>query len=124
MRKSKMHKTIDNIDKDLKNFQLILVLIVDKYEIEKLMIRLKNPKIKTKKILILSNVDISFTDSFYTYRRISDEERDTIMRIYYMYDFSDRFQIISDNPQYGGLLNYVKTGFMTWEDIFEILFVL
>lgn len=119
-----MYKTIDNIDRDLKNFQLILVLIVDKYEIEKLMIRLKNPNVKTKKILILSNVDISFTDSFYAYRRISDGERDTIMRIYYMYDFSDRFQIISDNPQYGGLLNYVKTGLMTWEDIFEILFVL
>ena len=75
-----------------------------------------------KKILILSTVNMD--DNLYgryEYRRISEEEQASLEQLYRMYDFSNRFQIISDDPQYGGLLNYVKTGIMTIEEVFQVL---
>ncbi len=43
------------------------------------------------------------------------------LQIYFMYDFSDRFQVLSDNPQYGSILNYVKAGNLTMEAAFQTL---
>ena len=38
-----------------------------------------------------------------------------------MYDFSDRFYVLSNDSQHGVLLNYVKTGIMMQEDVFQAL---
>ena len=33
-----------------------------------------------------------------------------LLKLYHTYEFSDRFQVITENSCYGGLDNYVKTG--------------
>ena len=76
----------------------------------------------TKRILILSDKDIpDIQDWNHQFQRLHKKEMDMIRRIYYMYEFSNRFQILSENPQYGSLLNYVKSGDMTMETVFQSL---
>lgn len=113
---------IEDISEYLKKYDRILLLIdIDITSFCKSE-ALKNT---TKKVLILSNADIDHTNhmnhSNCAYRRLTGEELEALQRMYNMYEFSDRFQVLSDSPQYGGLLNYVKTGLMTEEDVFQAL---
>ena len=39
-----------------------------------------------------------------------------LLKLYHTYEFSDRFQVITENSCYGGLDNYVKTGILTPEE--------
>ena len=38
-----------------------------------------------------------------------------------MYDFSDKVDVIADSPQYASMLNYVKTGILSKEEMIEAL---
>ena len=49
------------------------------------------------------------------------EEREVLERLYFTYDFSDQFIMISDKQQFGGLLNYIKTGTITREEMIRAL---
>ena len=40
---------------------------------------------------------------------------------YYLYEYSDNINVITDNPQYPTLLNYVKTGLLTEDEMLEAL---
>ena len=57
----------------------------------------------------------------YGFRRISDREREELEQLYRTYEFSNRFQVVSDHFQWGSLMNYVKTGMVTMEEFFEAL---
>lgn len=76
----------------------------------------------TKNVLILSDKDILCIKGVkHQYQRLNENEMHFIRQIYFMYDFSDRFQVLSDNPQYGSILNYVKAGELTMEAVFQAL---
>lgn len=114
---------IEYISRGLEKFDMIFLFLGSKNErLLKAFCESDMLREIDKKILILSTVNIE--DNFYglyEYRRISEEEQGFLEQLYRMYDFSNRFQIISDDPQYGGLLNYVKTGIMTIEEVFQVL---
>ena len=40
---------------------------------------------------------------------------------YYMYEYTDELSVIKDDPQYPSMLNYVKTGLLTKEEMIEAL---
>lgn len=44
-----------------------------------------------------------------------------IKKLYHTYQFSDRFQVISDETMYGTIFNYVDTGILTMEEAFDAL---
>ena len=46
---------------------------------------------------------------------------DNFNKYYYMYEYTDDLEVISDNPQYPSMLNYVKTGLLTKEEMIEAL---
>lgn len=48
---------------------------------------------------------------------ISNDEEDR----YYLYEFSDKYRLISDSPIYPNLFNYLKTGLLTEEELLEAL---
>ncbi len=74
----------------------------------------------TRKILVMSNA--GFPDEKITdYKQLSEEEYNHLYKLYSMYEFSDRVQIITEESQYGSLQNYVKTGLLTEEEMFEAL---
>ncbi len=77
-----------------------------------------------KKVLVLSDRNVFYTNTRHQYCQLGTEELDAIRNIYFMYDFSDHFRVLSDNRQYGGLLDYVKTGIMTMEDVFQTVLAL
>lgn len=72
-----------------------------------------------KRVLVLSDQNISYRNTQHQYSRLNTEDLDALRNIYLMYDFSDHFRVLSDSPQYGGLLDFVKTGILTMEDIFH-----
>lgn len=54
-------------------------------------------------------------------RYISRYEMEEILDMYRLYDFSDKFTVISESSQFGSLFNYLKTGVLTKEEMAEAL---
>ncbi len=52
---------------------------------------------------------------------VSKEVVDNTIKIYRMYDFSDKIMVLSNSEQYGSLLNYVKNGILTMEEMVDAL---
>lgn len=42
-------------------------------------------------------------------------------KYYYMYEYTDELSVIKDSTQYPSMLNYVKTGLLTKEEMIEAL---
>lgn len=68
-----------------------------------------------KKILFISAINFMVNESCEFYK-ISTNEEVCLKKIYYMYEFSDKFQILSKNNIFGGILNLVETGILTFEE--------
>lgn len=49
-------------------------------------------------------------------RVCSLQEMLDLFQLYSTYEFSDRIHVLTDSPQYGGLLNYVRTGELSLEE--------
>lgn len=115
----------EDIARNLKKFDNILMIVDDDGDAEGLSQAFCESEAlekTSKKILILSTADIALGGhGSCEYHKLTDEEQGAMLQLYAMYDFSDRFQVLSDNPQYGGLLNYVKTGLMTMEEVFRAI---
>lgn len=54
-------------------------------------------------------------------RFFSQEDINEILKMYFLYDFSDKVITISDSLQYGSLFNYVKTGILTKQEMVDSL---
>lgn len=52
---------------------------------------------------------------------LSSEAMRDILEICQMYDFSDKVDVIADSSQYASMLNYVKTGILSKEEMIEAL---
>lgn len=113
---------VEKIDAALKQFDLILLLIDGVGAAENLTVDFccSEALMQTpRKVLILSQME-RFHQKHWNgeYRQISNKEQQELCSLYWMYEFSDHFQVLADCPQFGGMLNYVKTGMLTKEEIF------
>lgn len=52
-------------------------------------------------------------------RHVSTRQMDDLIRLYYLYCFSDKVMVISDSCQYGSLFNYVNNGILSKEEMVE-----
>lgn len=60
--------------------------------------------------------DISF------FKRISKEELEKLLKLYYMYEFTDNFSMITDdNTSFPNIFNYVETGLLTLQEAWQAL---
>lgn len=118
-------EVIKNIKETLEKFDMVLMIKDGSGVSENLTRDICNSQAlneTSKRVLILSGVDISDTENHsYYFRRIHRREQEIIEQIYSMYEFSDRFKIISESQQYGSILNYVKSGLLTMEEVFRAL---
>lgn len=48
-------------------------------------------------------------------------EKDIYEKLYYLYEYSDEIIHISSNPIFPSILNYVKTGILTEEEMIQAL---
>lgn len=120
-----MVEVVKRLERDLENFDFVLFFSGRKAFAEEWAgciaeaVRLKD---SLKKIRILSDSDILLKGGCNcAYRRVDKEEKEALERLYFMYDFSDRFFMLSDSRQYGGLSNYIETGLIAREEILQIL---
>lgn len=99
-------KKIDDI---LKNNELVIAFD-DEYseirQIHKGFLESKILKYSNKKILILE---------------LKRNEQELFLELYRLYEFSDRVHYVSNNTQFGTLLNYLKTGIITKDELYESL---
>ena len=71
-----------------------------------------------RKSLLLGTAEIPPAPGF-DYRRLTEHEMQELLSLYYLYSFSDRFLVISEQPQFGSLNNYVTAGLLTREEMME-----
>ncbi len=98
-----------------------------------------------KKILVLSVIDMpekskkqgkaegfscldksngSFSHTFFpnlNFQTISEEKAAELSKLHHMYEFSDRFLSIPETDTYGGLFNFVDTGLLQMNEVWEAL---
>lgn len=70
-------------------------------------------------LLLLVWEGFSLPESGIAVKMISEQEEDMLTTLYRVYDFSDRFSVWSDEGQYGMILNYVRSGILTWDETFR-----
>lgn len=103
------------VEKDLERFDRIL-LITD-------MCIIPFPAImNAKNILVLSVRTIpSESNLRITYRQITTEQQTELLKIYHVYEFSDRFRVVSRSGQFGSIWNYVDAGILTEQEALEAI---
>lgn len=73
-----------------------------------------------KKVLILSTEE--FTNGrTYVCHRLTREKAQRLKEFYFLYEFSDRFKLLSWEDGFGSIVNYVETGILTWEEAFTAI---
>lgn len=77
---------------------------------------------RKKRIVFLSTAESSIAENFgYSYLKITEKTFHELKELYFMYEFSDRFQFISDEENFGVIWNYVDTGILTEQEAFQAL---
>lgn len=73
-----------------------------------------------KKVCIISENMNLYSENF-EQLKISEEEKNFLLDLYYTYEFSDKFLIISNDEKFGNLFNYVENEMLTLEEFFLAL---
>lgn len=73
-----------------------------------------------KRVLILSTADRPDGTGF-SYQKLTNRDAKRLQRLYELYEFSDRFQILSQDRRFGGLFNLLDTGLLNTEELFTAL---
>ena len=84
-------------------------------------IRKSIEKRSPKNIEIWHCMDDTSEDIFF--KHISFEEMEEILNLYRMYEFSDKITVLSEDIQYANMINYVKAGLLTPEEMVEALLI-
>ena len=75
-----------------------------------------------KKIVILcTGKKCYLNNSICTYRIMDFQELEELRRLYYLYDFSNKFVAFSKTQICGSVLNYVKEGILSIEEVQKIM---
>ena len=73
-----------------------------------------------KKIMVMGLKDDVTADKW-GYKIITEQEYNFILRLYRMYEFTDKLRTVSYFLQFGSMINYLSTGIITEEEYFEAL---
>lgn len=109
----------------MKEYEKIFLVPDDEETVDGLLDELlnsRNIKAAKQKVLVLySGRQKIGIDTSIVQRVISREETEALCRLYFMYEFSNRFQIISRTETYGDVFRLVDTGLLTFEEAIEAL---
>lgn len=103
------------IEEDLERFDRIL-LIMD------MSIGSFPTGMDVQNILILSVNEVSLESKRQiAFRQITAEQQAELLKTYHMYEFSDRFRIVSRDSRFGSIWNYVDAGILTDQEALEAI---
>ncbi len=74
-----------------------------------------------QKLLILSASPETAGETGAVWRQVTEAEARFLDRLYHMYEFSDRFSVVSRSSLYGGLFQLMDTGLLSSEEAAEAL---
>jgi len=114
-------KIIIELEKDLMQYDSVLLCIPN--DVDSVLERLFDLSIFKQseanfKVYIPSSFDMYVKENV---RVVSGQEMNIILEYYRMYEFTDRLKILGENKQFGGLVNYLKNGILTEEEVFEAI---
>lgn len=77
-----------------------------------------------KSILVISSFSLDKAQCRlpFDYNQISVQEIAQLKKLYFMYEFSERFQIIDKNDGFGDLSNYVDVGLLSDKELYLTMF--
>lgn len=78
--------------------------------------------VTSKRILLLSTEVQEVTEGMIRFHPVSKKDRNILLRLYDTYEFSDRFCVISKHSTYGGLFNYLHTGWLSIDELLQCIF--
>lgn len=112
---------LEELERDLEDYdRIFLIPVMDEVygELFRWLERSGTPQNCGKKILVLS-VEALEEGNRYSCRRISVPKMAWLKELYFMYEFSDRFRLLSREEGFGGILNFLDTGILTKEEVFR-----
>ncbi|NBH19955.1 hypothetical protein D3Z55_21810 [Clostridiaceae bacterium] len=129
-------KLLENLESDIEKFDRIVLIWEEGPMAERWLEAFYGSdtvKNGDRKILVLSVLDeipgkgnfaLSFPPMCFpnlSFRHISKTEAKELCKLHYMYDFSNQFLTIPEAKAYGGLFNFVDTGLLQMDEVWEAL---
>ncbi len=115
---------LEELEKDLEYYDRIFLIPAVSQEYLDLFIQFgDSDKLENcrKKILVLSDENLAEGKRF-SCRKLPHQTVRQLRELYFMYEFSDRFQLLSQEESFGGILNFVDAGILTKEEAICALF--
>lgn len=80
-------------------------------------------KFTDKKVLVLFTKQIPCDNDNIVFAQISKEEAKQLANLYFMYEFSNKFILVSERKSYATLFSFVDTGIISIEEAFQALLI-
>lgn len=119
---SKEH-VIDTVERDLERYDKIFLFDTADRKVFECMTHFCDSgqlRETPKKVLVLGMGEVKNAAKD-CYRPITRRQFEELLDIYDTYEFSNKFQFISQKGQYGSMFNYINTGFLTFGEMFEAM---
>lgn len=118
------NEAIHRLEKDLEEFDRIILMDVQpgNRQDAELFYTSETLQASGQRILILSGAEDRQRDEMtgrqttVTWRYTGESELSELLKIYRMYEFSNRVSVFSQDDGFGGLHNFVQTGVLTAEE--------
>ncbi len=114
---------IEKLEKYLEEYSLIIIFDDRNEEISRYKLAFFESKPEScnqKKVMVMGLKDDVTADKK-GYKIITEQEYNIILRLYRMYEFTDRLRIVDFSFQYGSMLNYLSNDMISQEEYFEAL---
>ncbi len=106
---------------DLEKYERVF-LIIDRQESNLLAAFCNSNALRTSKYKVLVLSPGEFPNGCCAeQRQITKEDCNMFYQLYYMYEFSDRFRILSKENSYGSIWNLFDADILDIEDVFEAI---
>lgn len=111
------NEAIHRLEKDLEEFDRIILMDVQpgNRQDAELFYTSETLQASSEKILILCG-GVDERQGNVTRRYTGESELSELLKIYRMYEFSNRVSVFSQDEGFGGLHNFVQTGVLTAEE--------
>ena len=110
------NKILTKLKNDLNKYDKIILLSDD------LDFMLNNLILSDKKnVLYLVSKKNNYNKKCENVRYVSKSTINFLVDLYYTYNFSDRFKVISNSINFASLLNYLFLGILTEDEVLEII---
>ena len=113
---------VGQLEKFFENNDMVILVDIEGANIlVEMLCHSKVIKDTSKKLVIVSCVNYPLKSGNHEYITVSEKQMKQLLGIYRCYEPSDKLVLLSDSRNYGNTWNYVNTGIISIEDVFEAM---